>query len=239
MTITFSQLGKMGRLGNCLFQISTTIATAKQNKTDYLFPHWEYEKDFNLHSCFSSHINPTKTYQEKAFHYDPIPPTQHTDLVGYWQSWRYFESCKNDILNLFTPIHHFEREPGLCSIHVRRGDYLKFQDCHPLMEMNYYTRAMEKSGCQKFLMFSDDMEWVKKWFVGDIYEYSENTDPAVDLAMMVKRCESNIICNSSFSWWGAYLNQSQNKTVVAPQKWFGPKLPHNTKDLLPEEWIKI
>jgi hypothetical protein len=239
MTVTFSQLGKMGRLGNCLFQIATTISTAIKNNTDYQFPPWQYEPNFNLHNCFSSNIAVSKTYQEKAFHYDEIPASNSVDLIGYFQSWKYFENNKEEIAKALTPIYKFEREEGLCSLHIRRGDYLNFQNCHPLMSMDYYSKAMEMSGCKKFLILSDDMDWAKRNFVGNQYEYSEGNGPAIDLALMAKTCESNIICNSSFSWWGAWLNKNENKKVLAPSTWFGPALQHNTKDLLPPEWIKI
>lgn len=239
MTITFSQLGKMGRLGNCLFQIATTISTAMQNNTDYQFPNWEYEPYFNLHNCFSSNIKVSQTYRERAFHYDVIPAFKSIDLIGYWQSSKYFDKYKDEIQNMLTPIYNFDMEPGLCSIHIRRGDYINIQHCHPLMTIDYYLRAMQESGCKKFLILSDDIDWAKKNFIGNQYEYSEGNSPAFDLALMAKKCESNIICNSSFSWWGAWLNRSEAKKVIAPLNWFGPSLPHNTKDLLLNEWIKI
>ena len=240
MTTTFSQLGKMGRLGNCLFQIATTISAAIKNNDTYAFPQWEYEPYFNLHECFNKNIIVNKIYREQGFHYSPIPNDKNLDLVGYFQTEKYFENNKQEIINFLTPIHHFEKEPGLCSIHVRRSDYVHFQDCHPLITMNYYNKAIEKSGYKKFLIFSDDINWCKKNFIGNMYDYAENNTPTVDLALMSKKCESNIICNSSFSWWGAYLNQSPNKIVIAPNIWFGPKLNYNNiKDLLPKEWIKI
>lgn len=239
MTITFSQLEKMGRLGNCLFQIATTISTAIKNNTDYKFPNWSYEPEFNLHNCFSTNINITQTYQERHFHYAEIPAFKSVDLIGYWQSWKYFENYKEHIINLLTPIYDFQKEDDLCSIHIRRGDYVNIQHCHPLMSMSYYEQAMARSGCKRFLLFSDDMAWVKNNFVGNQYEYSEGNSPAVDLSLMAKKCSSNIICNSSFSWWGAFLNKNISKTVIAPRNWFGPSLPHDIKDLLPKEWIII
>lgn len=238
MTITFSQLGKMGRLGNCLHQMATTISVAMENNVDYKFPPWEYECDFNIHDCFSSDILVSNIYKEIFFHYNNIPAFKSVDLVGYWQSWKYFENYKDKVKNMLTPIYDFKMEEKLCSIHVRRGDYVNIQHCHPLMNMDYYHKAMEQSDCVKFLFFSDDMNWVKKQFIGNQYEYAEGNSPAVDLALMAKKCENNIICNSSFSWWGAYLNNNAKK-VIYPQNWFGPGLPHNTKDLCPPEWIKI
>jgi hypothetical protein len=244
MTVTFTQLGKMGRLGNQLFQISAAIGLAIKNNDSYLFPQWEYEKDFNLHDCFSANdIKITQTYNEPFFHYKEInnkqTRSQMVDLIGYFQSNLYWSHCKDLIINKLSPIHDFKNEEGLCSIHVRRGDYLNFQDCHPVQTMDYYTSAMELSGCDKFLIFSDDIKWCKDNFKGNMFEFSEGQEPAVDLALMSKKCENNIICNSSFSLWGAYLNKYPGKTIIAPSKWFGPKLNHQTKDLTPSSWIKI
>ena len=92
----------------------------------------------------------------------------------------------------------------------------------------------------KFLIFSDDILWCKKHFIGNQYEFSEGNSPSIDLAIMA-RCSNNIIANSSFSWWGAYLNMQRGCKVIAPATWFGSKLSptHNTCDLLPPKWIKI
>lgn len=239
--ITFTQLGKMGRDGNQLFQMATVIALALRNNDQYKFPLWDLEPYFNLHGCFSNNISPTLKYQEPFFHYQEIQHKNGTlDINGYFQSWKYFEDKKSEIIRLLTPNYNVQIEPGLCSIHVRRGDYLKFEDCHPVLGNKYYHKAIEISNCKKFLVFSDDISWCKDNFKGNMFEFSEGNAPHVDLALMAKKCESNIIANSSFSWWGAYLNQCNSKKIIAPSKWFGPKLNmHNVKDLLPNEWIRI
>lgn len=238
--ISFTQLGKQGRLGNQLWQIAATISAAKKYYLAPAFPQWEHKQSFSVpDNYFTSNIQVTRTYQEPHFHYAPIPNWKNMDLSGYYQSPKYFEDNDRELKEMLTPNYHFDKEPGLCSIHVRRGDYVNIQDCHPLMSMEYYHSAMEKSGCKKFLIFSDDIGWCKKNFKGNMFEYSENNSPPVDLALMSKKCSSNIICNSSFSWWAAYLNDAPNKVVVAPKTWFGPKLKHDTKDLVPENWIKI
>lgn len=239
--ITFTELGKMGRDGNQLFQMATVIALALRNNDQYKFPTWQLEPYFNLHGCFSNNIRPTSKYQEPFFHYREIQHKNGTlDINGYFQSWKYFEDKKSEVIRLLTPNYNVRQEPGLCSIHVRRGDYLKFEDCHPVLSNNYYNKAIEISNCKKFLIFSDDISWCKDNFKGNMFEFAEGNAPHVDLALMAKKCESNIIANSSFSWWGAYLNQSSSKKIIAPNKWFGPKLNmHNVKDLLPNEWIRI
>lgn len=238
--ISFSQLGKQGRLGNQLWQIAATISAAKKYNLTPIFPEWEHKQSFNVPNNYFTTIpiRVTRTYQEPHFHYAPIPNLLNMDLSGYYQSPKYFEGNK-EIIDMLTPNYHFDKDPDLCAIHVRRGDYVNIQDCHPLMSMKYYHAAMEKSCYKKFLIFSDDIEWCKKNFTGNMFEFSENNSPPVDLALMSKKCSSNIICNSSFSWWAAYLNNAPNKIVIAPKIWFGAKLGHDLKDLFPESWVKI
>lgn len=238
--ITFTQLGNLGRLGNQLFQIATTIALALRNDDKYTFPKWEYEPYFNLRGCFSHSINNPKIYREPFFHYAPIPHsnTDVLDLVGYFQSEKYFQDCRDTIHNLLTPNIGYGIKWGYTSVHVRRGDYLRLTREYVQFDMDYYKRAMDTIKSPKYLIFSDDINWCKANFNGDNIEFSEGRAPVDDLALM-SSCEHNIICNSSFSWWGAWLNKNPSKIVVAPEKWFGPALPHNTKDLLPESWIRI
>lgn len=235
--ITFSQLGKLGRLGNQLFQISATIALALRNEDKYCFPQWEYEKDFNLNDCFSN-IAVTKSYQEPSFVYSPVPYSQNLDLVGYFQSEKYFEDYKYLILSLLTPKVGFGIYHGTTSIHVRRGDYLNLQGCYEQLDIDYYSRAMNAVPSKQYLVFSDDIQWCKRHFPSNNVTFMEGNSPVIDLCHMLA-CANNIIANSSFSWWGAYLNKNPSKKIIAPSKWFGPKLTHDTKDLLPENWIRL
>lgn len=230
----------MGRMGNCLFQIAATISTALRNGTDYQFPRWEYEKDFNIpFSKFVFRFDKHPVYQEPYFHYAPIPDWKNIELVGYLQSYKFFDDYKYEIIGLLTPKPHFDREKGLCSIHIRHGDYVHQPENHPTQPMIYYEKAMERSGSKRFLVFSDDLAWCKNNFKGNQFDFAEGNSPPVDLAMMAKKCENNIICNSSLSYWGGMLNRNPNKKVIYPSTWFGPKLTHNTKDLCPPEWEKI
>lgn len=237
--ISFSQLGKQGRLGNQLFQIAATISTALKNNDSYAFPIWEYCNYFNLEYCFFDNIKFENIYREPFFHYNQIQYKQNMDLLGFFQSEKYFAEHKNLIIDLLTPKENVKFEKNLCGIHVRRGDYVN-NPAYINLDMEYYNAAMNYIKADKYLIFSDDINWCKTKFIGPQFEFSYKNHVCKDLAFMAKRCNHMIIANSSFSWWGAYLNQNIDKTIIAPQKWFGPSLKmHNIKDLLPENWIKI
>lgn len=235
--ISFKDLGRMGRCGNQLFQMAATISLAIDNNVKYIFPRWSYEERFSLCDCFSDQIEYHHQYHESSFCYKPIPFNDGLNLSGYFQSERYFENNKEVILGLLTPQDGLGKKWDTTSIHVRRGDYLNLTREYEQLNMDYYQRAMELIGSKKYIIVSDDIEWCKKHFVGEQFEFSQ-ADEITDLNIQIS-CANNIIANSSFSWWGAYLNKNPSKIVVAPQKWFGPALPHDTKDLIPKEWIKI
>lgn len=236
--ISFNKLGNMGRMANQLFQIATTISLALDNNDKYIFPYWVYENDFNLYDCFSHNIMINKEYQEPFFHYQPIPYQENLDLIGFFQSEKYFENNKDVILGLLTPKNGLSKKYNCTSIHVRRGDYLNLTKEYQQLTMTYYQTAMDMIKSKQYLICSDDIVWCKQNFIGNQFIFSENISPVADLIGMIS-CEHNIIANSSFSWWGAYLNKNPSKIVIAPKKWFGPALPHDVRDLIPETWIKI
>lgn len=236
--ITFTQLGKMGRLGNCMWQISAVLSHALRNDDDFIFPHWQYEENFPvLKEHYSNYIKPHRTYSEPYFHYAPIPVSgkrEVLDLVGYYQDIQYVD----DRVRHYLRLKNLEWQDDKCSIHCRRGDYVKQPQNHPTQGMDYFEKAMDKVKEKKFLVFSDDIAWCKKHFIGNSFEIVEGQDEITDMSLM-SRCSSNIISNSSFSWWAAYLNETPNKIVVAPKTWFGPNLPHKTDGLYLPGWVKI
>lgn len=240
---TYSHLGTNGRLGNQLFQMACTIATAMSHGDMFSFPAWQYEKDFNLHHCFEQ-LAVTEKYGEPFFHFQPIKiadsKSKIIDLQGFFQSLKYFEEYERVIKFAFTPNNLPIAELNKTAIHVRRGDYLKFQDSHPTLTLDYYKQAIKKAPAEKYVIFSDDIDWCKKNFKGAKYEFSEGRSEVEDLAYMLSM-KNNIIANSSFSWWAAYLNPNPEKIVVAPETWFGPALTatHDTKDLIPNKWMRI
>jgi hypothetical protein len=125
------------------------------------------------------------------------------------------------------------------SMHIRRGDYVEANDFHPVQNIEYYEKALDMIGdYQKLLIFSDDIEWCKTNLQFRNINFCDGFSPIEDM-MIMSRCSHNIIANSSFSWWAAQLNENEKKKVIAPTKWFGPKLNLETKDIIPETWIKI
>lgn len=132
------------------------------------------------------------------------------------------------------------------SVHVRRGDYVadeKTKTYHGVCEMEYYNKAIalikEKVVSPLFFIFSDDIEWAKEKFTsGEFVLVSAPTIKDYEEMYLMSKCKHNIVANSSFSWWGAWLNNNPDKIVVAPEKWFNDKKANN-KDIVPAGWIKL
>jgi len=132
------------------------------------------------------------------------------------------------------------------SLHIRRGDYVTDKNTnmfHGTCDVGYYEKAIslikEKVDSPVFFVFSDDIAWAKDNLKGSefVFVSSPEIEDAEELVLMSK-CKHNIIANSSFSWWGAWLNSNLDKIVIAPQKWFNDKKA-NKNQILPEKWIRI
>jgi len=181
------------------------------------------------------------------FHYENIEVPKDCWIDGFFQSEKYFIEYRNEILShsQFTPteqISDFLNSYSnlLCdntlSLHVRRGDYLKFPLHHPPLTLEYYQNAtfeMEPFDC--CLVFSDDLVWCQDNFKDDRFVFINEKD-YFELFLMSK-CKNHIISNSSFSWWGAWLNPNEDKRVISPKEWFGPQIVQETKDLYCDGWI--
>jgi hypothetical protein len=180
-------------------------------------------------------------------------------LEGFWQSYKYLDPIRKTLLEEITlknPIEDKYREllnqvdnTNSVSIHIRRGDYInnpKTKWAHYTFGIEYYEQAIkkikEKIQNPTFFVFSDDMKWVKenlKTNSPTIYIQKPTVVKEDEEEMMImSRCKNNIIANSSFSFWGAWLNQNPNKIVIAPEKW-NNRYQKEYKDLLPSDWIKI
>jgi hypothetical protein len=198
--------------------------------------------------------------RERFFHFDARIPSLSDDtyLDGYWQSERYFSDIKDVIRREFT----FKSEPdpenqrmakmilptNAVSLHIRRGDYVSdptTNKVHGVCSAEYYNRAVKlivsKVSRPHFFIFSDDQEWVRKNLRLD-YQVTYVThnlgDRSLEDLRLMSLCRYHIIANSSFSWWGAWLNQNSEKVVIAPAQWFN-QFKADTRDLLPDSWIKL
>ncbi len=173
-------------------------------------------------------------------------------LKGYWQTEKYFEAVSLTVRERFTfpPIQDERNKEILTkikscssvSLHIRRGDYLNTAQPSNL-PLGYYENAISLLNASVpdacFFVFSDDIAWarenVKEKNVHFI-DWNTGSESFRDMQLM-SHCEHNIIANSSFSWWGAWLNGNANKLVLAPQQWM-PGLTTNT-DIIPKGWIQV
>lgn len=247
-----------GGLGNMMFQVAAGYALAQDtDKTFYLYPQEVAGMIHNAPSHYLSSLfrnlpttNNIEEYAptvQEAFHYETIEASSlptNVALSGGFQSYRYFEKHKQAIVELFAPtqevvntlIENYQVK-GTVSLHVRRGDYLKLSQYHHNLEKSYYLNAIDYFKGYNFLVVSDDIAWCKETFIGSNFTFVEGTTDVEDLYLM-SMCDHNIIANSTFSWWGAWLNQSKDKVVVYPDKWFGPAYSEwRTLDLFPDSWI--
>ncbi|NTF08048.1 alpha-1,2-fucosyltransferase [Agrobacterium rubi] len=180
-------------------------------------------------------------------------------LSGYWQSEKYFDAYADMIRKDFSLREPFsaQRQKTLdlmqeaefpISVHVRRGDYVTNPTAnaiHGTCEPEWYADAMQKMaarfGSPSFVVFSDDPDWARQNLkpVGPMVFVEPQTDgrDGEDIHLMAA-CHSHIIANSTFSWWGAWLNPRADKHVVAPAQWFRSEV-HNNRDLVPDEWARI
>lgn len=199
--------------------------------------------------------------REKSFPFDPsiLELTgENLHLFGYWQSEKYFKDIREAILEDFTFIEPLSSRnqqvideidhSNSVSIHVRRGDYVvdpKTKQFHGICGPDYYQKAIdlvaEKVKDPIFYFFSDDPDWVKENLSAgkkSIYiDWNVGRQSHADMQLM-SHCQHNILANSSFSWWGAWLNRNPNKLVIVPEPWFqDPSV--DAKDLVPSRWVKM
>lgn len=177
-------------------------------------------------------------------------------LDGYWQTEKYFEDFKDEIRKDFEfkdqlgiyaqqKLDEILRDDDSVSVHFRRGDYVNNAN-HDTNNQDYYSRAIiqikELKGQVNFYVFSDDIEWVKNnvEFLKNANFVSSPEIKDYEELYLMSKCKNHIIANSTFSWWGAWLNSNSNKIVIAPKKWVNGK-ENETKfaDIIPSGWIRL
>ncbi len=239
-----------GGLGNMLFQIAATMNFASKLGVDFSFPnlniHLNYLKE---ETKYNPNLKCIKHYEHLfenlkttntpnrikkinfPFHYVDWEIPKDCMIEGFFQSEKYFINSRKEILKMFD----LKPKINMTSIHVRRGDYLKNPNYHTVLGGKYFDEAMSHFENQKFLIFSDDIGWCRSTFTGNRFDFYEGKNDLEEM-MVMSSCEHNIISNSSFSWWGAWLNQNDKKKVIAPKNWFGPKANLITQDIYCEKW---
>lgn len=239
----------MGQMANQMFIIATSAAQAWRTNTTYAFPKASGKRqqfplmfpNLPVMQEWDGEIFDCTLYREKVFGvYNPLPDNPNLHLVGYFQSEKYFKDYRDRVIELFD-IPKYPQQKGIVSIHVRRGDYVRLARKHPPVTVEYLFAAMNRFEGYDFKFFSDDIAWCKENFTGSKYSFSEGKSMKEDMGLQAA-CEHNIIANSTYSWWAAWLNQNPDKQVVAPRQWFGPGYQNKilqTRDIIPDNWIQI
>ncbi len=252
----------IGQLGNQLFIIAAAFSLALDHGAIPVFP------DLVLKDSLDLPVNHEKLfyflpytiprgaeisflYQEPHFHYAPIPYQPNMRLSGFFQSEKYFVHHKREILELFAPSQAITeylqnshasilQHPNTVALHIRyyHEDPQGIFYCRP--DKSYIEQAIRHfSEDALFIVFSNQIANCKQLLSGfdRKFIFIEKETHYHDFYLM-SMCKHNIISNSTFSWWAAYLNRNSEKIVIAPKKWFTAS--HlDTKDLFPPEWIQI
>ena len=244
-----------GRMGNCIYNVAAMIAYCKKNNLQYYVPteanHYkrfigDNKMPFTIPSTGEAPINPT-VYREPVDEnrypfYKEIPPTDNVVLTGYYQSFNYFDWCRDYILDTFN--FPYEMNKGVVSISVRRGDCVGSPH-FPLAPREYYENAiryMQDRGYNDFHVFSDDIAWCMQEFNQDNY-YGANFYFSVGKTeyedfIAIQNCDHNIIARSTFSLTAAWFNRNPDKIVLVPttkHKWWTTQ----NLDLIPDYFTQI
>jgi hypothetical protein len=202
-----------------------------------------------------------KTYQERQYHFDRNFFNANKDvyLQGYWMSWKYFQKYNHEIRKTFSIrkeyIHHLNafaeniRSSNSVSVHIRRTDLTDafVTRLKGVLTVDYYRKVItclqQQYNDLSVYFFSDDIEWVKQnlalYNCSVTYIDKTITSTAIEDFYLMTQCRNNIIANSTFSWWAAYLNDYPGKIVIAPKKWYSDNTRYNYKDVYPNEWITV
>lgn len=279
----------MGGLGNQLFQIFATIATAFKKKHKFIFLYKELlDSSENVtvrNTYWDTFLSGLKVFtkpefpshpvvvRENGFRYQNIDIPEGPDdkfymLYGYYQSYKYIDTHYDMILKKLVKIDKikdcvsekykdtidFENS---ISMHFRIGDYKHLQHVHPIMKYHYYEESLDyivnvrKTNCKKVLYFCEEkdiedvaiiVDGLKKKFPQLVFTCIRFDICDWEQMILMSLCSHNIIANSTFSWWGAYLGFFDNKEshyVCYPERWFAPKIQHDVQDLFPPEWKRI
>lgn len=236
----------MGGLGNWLFIMASVYGYAfKNNLNPCIYPlnierciHTnEHYEDTVFKNFIKITIEPSIIHKEEAdqcisFNEIPFYNTAHLQFFGYFQNEKYLYEYKKNFISMLDLPNDIPIQENKCFIHVRRGDFT-YLEIHKIDLMNYYKKAINyvenTISNVSFVIYSNDIRWCKEQelFQKSNIEFFENTNEVISLISMSKCMVGGICANSSFSWWGSYLNENSNKIVIMPNKWFNTSWPNN------------
>jgi len=252
----------MGGLGNQMFQIAHTYAQGLKNNLNVSFKPIaggnmqgnkpiNYLKNIFKNFNFDNNIGDLKRVKEQGFYFTPINDKwdESVEFYGYFQSSKNFYGFQDEIKDKFRPSEDFLDKiyniyPQLLnknnlSLHVRRGDYLTVSHILPVVSKQYIDYCVNEIGEYDYLfVFSDDKQWVRDNLNYPNMIIVEGLEDYEEL-WTISLCKNNIMSNSSFSWWGVYLSNFDNKQVMCPYPWFGPSGEKKFEDIYEENWKKV
>jgi Glycosyl transferase family 11 len=254
--VTFRNMGRYGRLANGMFSAAGCLGVARRNGFDFaLCEPWqnhdgrsfEPDLDIDCHKRFVNHFpiydGPELPQRHVPWGYHKVRLQESTDLLGHFQSTKYFTHCIDEVRWYYTMIGEGPRQ-DVVAVHWRAGDY--GNDYHPRLKLAYYEQALQIFGSQqKFLVFSDDIAGAKAMFAqlpAQTLQIAYAETAGVDYLnyfRLLKRCTHFIIANSSYSAMAAVLADAPEKQVVAPLGWFGPAAGLDPKDIYEDDWHLI
>jgi len=235
-----------------MFQVAATLFVAKNSGDDVIFPHTTYAGHRGIIpvdlSVFGYNFprgdlpSENAKHEEKEDAYFPVPYHKNLTLSGFYQSYQYFEDIKDELINkYFVPnadiasrLSKMNISPSATGVSIRRGDYLMLQQNHCVLGEEYYAEAFDKycTDSDQLYVFSDDFDWCRQTFGGNVIYVNE--DIGFQLFLMTKM-KNLVLSNSTFAWWGAYLN-TQGGNVVIPDPWYGPNYDGRGKGLFYPSW---
>ena len=243
-----------GGLGNQLFQYAFGRALSIERREKLLLD-TSYYRSQNKRRYLLDNFNIAAREASilEKFFYKLFLPNKYK--VGYFQSEKYFtksgHTIKEDLIlkseqnATFNELASMIASCNSVSLHIRRGDYVtaKYSKIYASLPLSYYKKAIKHIQKTypdiKIFVFSDDPDWTKdnlKLTQPHQYVFDNKFTGPEDLILM-SRCKHNIIANSTFSWWAAWLNKNPGKVIISPEKWFVDN--RDEKNIIPEQWIKI
>jgi Glycosyl transferase family 11 len=247
-----------GRLGNHLFQYAFLRETARRLETQFYCPKWEGDEIFNLHdegeraSESSGIIHHFDAHPRVGFIPEALSIGDRTEIKGFFQSEKYYSDKQlvrdwyrfnNQIVTEIEKLYGDILQSDCVSFSLRLDkDYGTTREYFPLYPFSYYRKSLSAINPQRFILVFSDRPDLAREFLNPIKGYElifvDNLNPPQQLYLMT-RCRANVITNSTFAWWGAWLNNHPQKMVVAPTAWCRAGVPNPVEDILCDDWVLI